>query len=80
MQSYIDSKIKNVISIKENWNLINNLINKQQIKQSPNYIIDQLENKFINDKQITYVFNSYFMNTSQYINKNSHLLSITSTQ
>ena len=36
-QTYIDSKIKNIISrkaiypTKENWNLINNLINKQQI-------------------------------------------------
>ena len=67
-QSYIDSKIKNSISTKENWNLINNLINKQQIKQSPNYIIDEFENKFNNDKQIANAFNSYFINTSQSIN------------
>ena len=58
-QSYIDSKIKNSISTKENWNLINNLINKQQIKQSPNYIIDEFENKFNNDKQIANAFNSF---------------------
>ena len=36
--------IKYNISTKENWNLINNFINKQQIKQSPNYIIDEFEN------------------------------------
>ena len=63
-QSYTDSKIKNSISTKENWNLINNLINKQQIKQSPNYIIDEFENKLINDKQIANAFNYYFTNTS----------------
>ena len=49
-------------------NLINNLINKQQIKQSPYYIIDEFENKFNNDKQIANTFNSYFINTSQSIN------------
>ena len=68
-QLCIDSKIKNSISTKENWNLINNLINKQQIKQYPNYIIDEFENKFNNDKQIANAFNSYFINTSQSINK-----------
>ena len=67
-QTYIDSKIKNSISTKENWNLINKLINKPQIKQSPNYIIDEFANKFNNDKQIANAFNSYFINTSQSIN------------
>ena len=47
---------------------MNNLINKQQIKQFPNYIIGEFENKFINDKQIENAFNSYFINTSQSIN------------
>ena len=72
-QTYIDSKIKNSISTKENWNLINNLKNKQQIKQSSNYIIDEFENKFNNDKQIANAFNSYFINTSQSINNQLHL-------
>ena len=65
--------MKNSIFTNENWNLINNLINKQKIKQSPNYIIDEFENKFNNDKQLANAFNSYFINTSQSIHNNSHL-------
>ena len=55
------------IYTKENLNLINNLINNQKIK---NNIIDEFENKCINDKQIANTFN-YYCITSKSINKQS---------